>query len=82
MFKIIKIELVSCYLIVGYLKNKIPYGQAKHNSPLLAVEEAWDVAAYVNAQPRPHANQSKDYPDISKKPVDFPHGPYADKISL
>jgi thiosulfate dehydrogenase len=28
--------------------------------------------------PRPHKDQSSDWPDISTKPIDFPFGPYAD----
>jgi thiosulfate dehydrogenase len=36
------------------------------------------VAAFVNSQPRPKKDLSSDWPDISKKPVDHPFGPYAD----
>ena len=61
--------------------NNMPYGQATHSSKMLTVEEAWDVAAFVNSQSRPHADQSKDYPDISKKPFDSPVGPYADPFN-
>jgi thiosulfate dehydrogenase len=64
----------------GFIKNNMPLG-ATHENSQLTEEEAWDVAAYVNSQPRPHKDQSKDYKDISKKPVDFPFGPYADKFS-
>jgi thiosulfate dehydrogenase len=31
--------------------------------------------------PRPEKKFEKDWPDISKKPVDFPKGPYADHFS-
>lgn len=61
----------------GFVKNNMPYG-IDHNSPLLKNEEAWDVAAYVNSRPRPHREQRKDYPDLSKKPIDAPYGPYPD----
>ncbi|MEB0249943.1 hypothetical protein QN344_07330, partial [Mucilaginibacter sp. 5B2] len=44
-------------------------------------EEAWNVAAFVNSQPRPHKEQSKDYPNVSKKPNDLPFGPFADLFS-
>ncbi|WP_411275524.1 c-type cytochrome [Daejeonella sp.] len=64
----------------GYVKNNMPLGATKEN-PQLTDEEAWDVAAYVNSQSRPHKNQSKDWKEISKKPVDFAFGPYADKFS-
>ena len=63
-----------------YVKYNMPQG-VTHTSPLLSDEEAWDVAAYVNSQPRPHFNTPKDWPDISKKPVDHPFGPYADAFT-
>ena len=64
----------------GFVKNNMPYG-IDHNSPVLKDDEAWDVAAYVNSQPRPHRAQQKDYPDLSKKPIDAPYGPYQDHFS-
>lgn len=51
------------------------------NSPQLTDEEAWDVAAFVVAQKRPHKDVPKDWPDISKKPIDHPFGPYADRFT-
>jgi thiosulfate dehydrogenase len=65
----------------GYVKNTMPFGQADHKNPQLSNEEAWDVAAFVNSQPRPQKDLGKDWPDISKKPVDHPFGPYADGFS-
>lgn len=62
----------------SYIRNNMPFNQASHHSPALTTEEAWDIAAFVNSQPRPHKDQSADWPDVSKKPVDFPFGPYAD----
>ena len=32
-------------------------------------------------QPRPHKDQSKDWPKYDKKPIDFAFGPYADSFS-
>jgi thiosulfate dehydrogenase len=63
-----------------YVKYNMPLG-ASHKSPQLSDEEAWDVAAYVNSQPRPHKHVPKDWPDIKKKPIDHPFGPYADSFS-
>ena len=65
----------------GYVKDNMPFNQTSHQSPALTDEEAWDVAAFVNSQPRPVKNISHDWPDISKKPVDHPFGPYADGFS-
>ncbi|OWY21380.1 cytochrome C [Sphingobacteriales bacterium TSM_CSM] len=64
----------------GYVKLNMPLG-ASHNFPQLTDEEAWDVAAFVNTQPRPSKDLSKDWPDIAAKPVDHPFGPYADGFS-
>ncbi len=64
----------------GYVKNNMPYG-ASYQRPLLTDAEAWDVAAYVNSMPRPHKDQSRDWPNRSTKPVDFPFAPYADAFS-
>ncbi len=64
----------------GFVKYNMPFGVTADN-PLLSDEEAWHVAAYVNSQPRPHKDQSADWKDISKKPVDVPFGPYQDEFS-
>jgi len=63
-----------------YVKYNMPQG-ATHENPMLTDEEAWDVAAFVNAQERPHKPTPKDWPDISKKPIDHPFGPYADQFT-
>ena len=62
----------------GFVKNSMPFGQADYSNPQLTNEECWDVAAFVNSQPRPRKDLSSDWPDISKKPIDHPFGPYAD----
>ena len=63
-----------------YVKYNMPQGTT-YKAPQLTDEEAWDVAAFVVSQKRPHINVPKDWPDISKKPVDHPFGPYADNFS-
>lgn len=65
----------------GYVKDNMPFNQTTHKEPALSDEDAWDVAAFVNSQPRPKKDLSKDWPDISKKPVDHPFGPYSDGFS-
>lgn len=64
----------------GFVKNNMPYG-ATYQNPQLTDEEAWNVAAFVNSQPRPHKDHRNDYPDLKQKPVDSPFGPYADHFS-
>ena len=63
-----------------YVKYNMPQG-ANYQNPMLSDEEAWDVAAYVVSRNRPHISVPKDWPDISKKPIDHPFGPYADSFS-
>ncbi|MBS1527723.1 MAG: cytochrome C, partial [Bacteroidetes bacterium] len=58
----------------------MPFG-ATYESPQLTDEEAWNVAAFINTQPRPHKDQHNDWKDLKKKPIDFPFGPYADAFS-
>ena len=64
----------------GFVKNNMPFGADYHN-PILSNEEAWNVAAYVNSQPRPHKDQKGDWDNIAKKPIDHPFGPYSDTFS-
>ena len=60
-----------------FIKARMPLGQAT-----LTDEEAFDVSAFINSQPRPAmANLEHDYPDKATKPVDNPYGPYADDFS-
>ena len=64
----------------GYVKHNMPF-DAPHNSRAITDDEAWDVAAFVNSQPRPDKKYPQDWPNIAGKPVDHPFGPYADNFS-
>ncbi|MBT9395104.1 c-type cytochrome [Hymenobacter sp. NST-14] len=66
--------------LARYVKAAMPYG-ASFDHPQLTDAQAWDVAAFVNSRPRPHLVTPHDWPDIRKKPVDHPFGPYADAFS-
>jgi thiosulfate dehydrogenase len=56
----------------------MPLGKAD-----LTSDEAFDVAAFINAQPRPAmANLDRDYPDRTAKPVDNAYGPFADPFPI
>ncbi len=63
-----------------YTKYNMPLG-AKYNNPQLSDEEAWDVAAFINSQPRPTKDNQFDWPNIQEKPIDHPFGPFADGFS-
>jgi len=65
----------------NFIHFNMPHG-TDYMDPTLSVEDAWDVAAYVLSQPRPQrAAFAQDFPDLLRKPVDAPYGPYADKFS-
>ncbi len=66
--------------LAAFVKNNMPLGTT-YQSPKLTDEEAWDVAAFVNSQPRPHRNQRADWPDLKLKPIDAPFGPYIDRFT-
>ncbi len=63
-----------------FVKYNMPLG-VSHSSTQLSDEEAWDVAAFVNSQPRPKKDIRLDWPKINEKPIDHPFGPFADGFS-
>lgn len=63
-----------------YVKYNMPIG-VDHTAPDLNDADAWNVAAYLVSQKRPHMPTPQDWPDVSKKPIDHPFGPYADQFS-
>ncbi|MBC2838773.1 c-type cytochrome [Robiginitalea sp. SC105] len=61
-----------------FIKGNMPFG-VTWDRPLLTDEEAYDVAGYINSRLRPDKpNRELDFPDLSKKPVSTPYGPFAD----
>lgn len=64
----------------GYIKYNMPQGTSYPNAQL-SDEQAWDIAAFVNSQPRPSKDLSKDWPKIEEKPVDHPFAPFADAFT-
>jgi thiosulfate dehydrogenase len=66
--------------LAGYVRYNMPFG-ADYLNPQVSVADSWDVAAFINSQPRPGMDISKDWPDISKKPSDHPYGPFSDQFS-
>lgn len=65
----------------NFIRANMPYG-VTHDAPQLSEADSFDVAAYINVQPRPtRSNLDRDYPDRTRKPVDAPFPPYADEFS-
>ncbi len=66
--------------LAGYVKANMPLG-ASYDNPQLTDAESWDVAAFINSQPRPkHPFLATDWPKIEGKPIDHPFGPYKDSF--
>jgi thiosulfate dehydrogenase len=66
----------------SFIRANMPFG-TRYDAPTLSVEDAWDVAAFINGQPRPaRAHLERDYPDRSLKPPDAPFAPFADSFPL
>ena len=66
--------------MAGFVKNTMPLDSAALGYTLSA-EDAWDVSAYITAQPRPVRTFPVDWPNMAQKPVDHPFGPFADGFS-
>ena len=64
----------------AFIKFNMPFG-TDYRGTRLTDEQAWDLAAFVNSQPRPQRSFAGDWPDINLKPFDHPFGPYADSFS-
>ena len=65
----------------NFIHFNMPHG-TDYLNPQISDENAWDIAAYVLSHPRPHlSGLEHDFPDLAKKPVDAPYGPYADHFS-
>lgn len=68
-------------LAAGFIKGNMPSG-VTHTNMVLTDEQAFDVAAYINSQPRPvKANLEIDFPARKNKPVDAPFPPYTPGFS-
>jgi thiosulfate dehydrogenase len=61
-----------------FIKARMPLGR-----PDLTDDQAFDVAGYINSQPRPEMpNLERDYPDRRTKQIDTAYGPFADPFPL
>ena len=61
----------------SYIKQNMPKGSAD-----LTLEQAYDVASYINSKSRPiKKNREKDFPDRRVKPLDMDVGSYDDNFS-
>ncbi len=66
--------------LAAFAHDNMPQG-ASFKQTQLSNAEAWDVAAFINSQPRPVKDISNDWPKMDEKPFDHPFGPYSDGFS-
>lgn len=67
----------------SFIYANMPNKMAKYNQPKLSVEEAFDVAAFINddrIHKRPANNGTVNYPNIQTKPLDYGVGPFVDSF--
>ena len=65
----------------NFIHTNMPNGTT-WQEPALSEQDAWDVGAFVQAQPRPQkANLDRDYPVALERPADSGYGPYVDGFS-
>lgn len=61
-----------------FVHNNMPFGTT-HDAPAVSIDDAYDVMAFVNSQPRAEkANLDKDFPNLFRKPPDMPFPPFVD----
>lgn len=64
-----------------FAMHNMPQGTS-YDAPQLSLDDAYDVMAFVNTQPRmAKIGMEKDFPNLLKKPADMPFPPYADSFS-
>lgn len=66
--------------LAAFIKYNMPY-ITNEIGPQLTDEEAWDLAAFVNSQPRPVKFFKQDWPKTETKPFDYPFAPFPDSFS-
>jgi thiosulfate dehydrogenase len=66
----------------NFIHSNMPNGTT-YDQPTLSVEEAWDVAAYVDSMNRPQeAHLDDDFPVRTEKPADAGYPPYIDGFGV
>ncbi|MGZ3919714.1 MAG: c-type cytochrome [Bacteroidia bacterium] len=67
----------------AFIYANMPNKTASYNNPKLTMEEAFDVAAFVNddrIHKRPVNNGVLNYPNYKNKPIDYGVGPFVDSF--
>ncbi|MDX2171845.1 MAG: c-type cytochrome [Bacteroidota bacterium] len=67
----------------AFIYANMPNATTSYDKPKLTMEEAFDVAAFVNddrIHKRPVNNGISNYPNFKHKPIDYGKGPYIDSF--
>ncbi len=68
----------------AFIYANMPNNTTTYNNPKLTMEEAFDVAAFINddrIHKRPVNHGTFNYPNYKNKPIDYGKGPYIDTFS-
>jgi thiosulfate dehydrogenase len=65
----------------NFIRANMPFGTS-YEAPVLSEQEAFDVAVFIDSQPRPHrAGNEADYPNLALKPADALYPPFVGPFS-
>ncbi len=67
----------------SFIYANMPNKNSTYENPKLTIEEAFDVAAFINddrIHKRPFNNGTTNYPNAKTKPLDYGIGPYIDSF--
>ncbi len=71
------------YKMASFVYCNMPHNIATYKKPVLTIENAYDVVAFINddrIHKRPQPITTIDYPNIKAKPIDYFKGPYLDSF--
>lgn len=71
------------YKAAAFIYVNMPNKNSTYKTPKLSVEDAYDVAAFINddrIHQRPTNNGHVNYPNIKTKPLDYGTGPFVDSF--
>ena len=60
----------------NFIRANMPFG-TDYAHPVLSAQDAFDVAVFIDSQPRPHRlGNERDFPDRALKPADATYPPF------
>ncbi len=77
-------SLHRVHKLAAFIYTNMPHKKSSYLKPYLSVEDAFDVAAFINddrIHERPSSKRLKNYPNAKSKPIDYGLGPFIDNFS-